>query len=520
MKLQILALCGFLLGAHMAWSDSADYLPLAAGKKWVLRSPAIPEAITIAVDGQKGEAYHLKFDTPWAKPEMVLLPKEGKYYLTEITMNGQTVSPPQSPLYFDMTASENSTWTNEIGSLTVVDRSKTVKTPDRTYTHCVQIRQIGKEGEPLSWTFAPGVGFVQFGEGEWAFLLDGSASTPPSPAADGGAVRIGLSSNPFANEPFTPSSILARFEQSIKAGVTFLHLSPKWNEMEPQPGQYDFKDIDPLIALATRYNLPVACNLRIVDTNQRSMPADLEKLSFRDPKVQKRLFNLIETLMPQLKNRAKLMMVGNEIDPYFAAHQSEVADYKDLYVAASKKIKSLEPGIEVSTAITFGGLPLTYSLLKPLIEISDFLAVTYYPLNPDFTFRDPDTAGGDLFRIIAAAQGKKVLLQEVGYATSALNNSSQEKQAQFFSNVFKSLKSHSSAFWGANFFLMSDLSDSLVNTFAQYYKLPNADRFKSFLKTLGMFDENGNPKKSWEVFCKQAPLMKEAARSQPEEGRK
>jgi hypothetical protein len=49
---------------------------------------------------------------------------------------------------------------------------------------------------------------------------------------------------------------------------------------------------------------------------------------------------------------------------------------------------------------------------------------------------------------------------------------------------------------------MSDFSDQQANNFARYYgeNVPGVDRFRAFLKTLGMFDDHGRPKKSWQVF--------------------
>ena len=77
-----------------------------------------------------------------------------------------------------------------------------------------------------------------------------------------------------------------------------------------------------------------------------------------------------------------------------------------------------------------------------------------------------------------------------------------------FAAVFRELSTHSQDFIGANFLFLSNLSDEVVNSLAKYYSLANADRFKAYLKTLGMLDDQGRPKKSWEVFQQQAQLMK------------
>ena len=500
--------------------DQSDYLPLAKGKRWVLRSPTVGSPIVLEVTEKRGDDYRLRFDNPWVKSELLLRPKGGKYYLTGLTMNGQTAPVSGEALYFDLGAPEGKTWSNWIGSITVVSRSKTVATPGGVTRDCVQIRETNKEGKQVFWTFARGIGFIQFGEGDWAFVLDPTASPtagdasnapdspPPSPRTPRpGSPLIGLSANTFANEPFNPTTVMARFKQSLDAGVTFVYSSPKWNELEPKPGKYDFDDLDFDIAKCDKFDLPLVVNLRIVDTNQRSMPDDLKGLPFSDRRLEERLLALIDALGPRLRTRGLSFLLGNEINPYFASHPGEVTDYAALFRAATSRLKQHAPRAQVSATLTFDGLAAANSTLKPILDHADFLSLTYYPLTPDFTLRDIGDVDGDFARMLAAAGRKPILLQEVGCPSSSLNRSSEQKQAALFAKVFDSLEAHPGRFLAVNFFLMSDLPDSLVATFAQYYGLPNVDRFKAFLKSLGMFDSQGTPKASWGTFRQRATRL-------------
>lgn len=506
---------------------SRNYLPLEVGRKWVLQSPKYPEnPVVFEVLAREGEAYRLRFDNPWLKSELLMLPKDGKYFLTEVTINGQKADVPDDTLYWDLSSAPQKSWSNDIGRMSVVSRDKSVKIGDQTYPNCIQIREKAKAGNENLWTFAPGVGFVQFGESDWAFVLTGApepaSDSRPDTAAAPAATRnrradltgnayVGLSANPFANESFNAEAVNARFEQAVSSGVSFIYQSAKWEELEPQPRKYKFDvsdNVDEFVKRAGRHNLPVAYNLRIVDTNQKPMPGDLKNKSFNDPQVRERLFGLLDALIPRFRKQVKFLMLGNEIDNYFR-DKKEVAAFNELFVAAAQKVKQLDPEIRVSTTVTFPGLSKAESLLKPLLDNSDFFALTYYPLKPDTSFevRDPDSVKGDFERILSAANGKKILLQEVGYPSSARNKSSEEKQAQLFSNVFDFVESRRGEFIGVNFFLMSDLPDWMVEGFAKYYKADNSDAFKSFLQTLGMYDGQGRPKKSMEVFKNRAPRL-------------
>jgi hypothetical protein len=457
--------------------------------------------------------------------ELSLRSDGSKHYVTALGINGQTAPMPDNTLYFDLGAREGATWSNSIGSMTVVTRGKTVKKDGRTYTNCIQIRETNKEGNKLYWTFAPGVGFVQFGEDSWGFLLDESSSklavnrSPDEskvastsvgrPGRRGGErVMVGLAANPTAGEGYNPKSVERRFNQSVEAGVNFIYYAPKWNEIEPSQGKYNFKDLDFHVAETVSANIPLILNIRTIDTNQRSMPKDLASAKFSDRRVSERLTALITAMTPRLKGRVTHVMIGNEVNSYFNTRNGEVSDYLTLYKTGADRFKELVPGGQTSVNFTFDALGSLNSYLKPLLDASDFLSMTYYPANPDFTFRDPSVVDSEFSKIIASANGKRVLLQEVGYASSPLNNSSEEKQAMFVARIFDNLRRYSKDIIGVNFLFMSDLADETVDGFAKYYKMPNADRFKAFLKTLGMFDDSGRPKKSWEVFRTEAQKLK------------
>jgi hypothetical protein len=434
---------------------------------------------------------------------------------------------PDDTVYWDFTAPRGAKWSNKIGKMMVVARDGTVRADRNTYSNVIVIRENNQV-----WSFAPGVGFVQFGGGQGAFILDERASNfsaedrddvPPPMASNESAGRrgevvrehskgmplIGLQATIFANEPLTPTTANAHFQTAVNAGITFQGFSSTWAKLEPRRGEYRFDEIDFNVGQASRANIPVAYTLSIIDTGMKTVPDYLKDVGWQDPKMQRQLMQLIEALAPHFKGRLSWIMIGNEIDPYFEKHGDEVRAYASLLGAASAKFHSLVPGIQVSHTITFPGLYMENGILKPLFDQSDFLSLTYYPASPDFKFRDPDTAFADFPLMIAAAKGKKILIQEVGYSSSPLNDSSQDKQSKFFENVFAQLREHSSEFIGANFLFMSDFSDSVVDGLARYYHAAGADRFRAFLQTLGMFDGQGHPKESWAVFQQQAGRMKQ-----------
>jgi hypothetical protein len=492
----VCALAGCRPARRASYHD-VNYLPLDQGRRWVLRSPSWPNPIVLEVLSATGGEVRLRFDNPWISSELRLISRGGRAYVTALTTNGQTASLPPDTLYWDTTAVEKQTWSSPIGQYRVVSRHKKVRALGRDFEDCIEIEETNPQGQQLYWTFAPDTGFVQFGEGKDKFVLESTAPRPAVPPR-AGVIRIGLDANTFANEGYNSRAVQARFHQARAAGVNFIYLSPKWNEIETGREQYKLDDIEYHIGQAVQENIPAVLHIRVIDTNQRAMPADLMGKPFDAEETGARLDRLLDAVLPRLAGRVKYFLVGNEIDAYFNQHADEAQAFAKLVARATARIRSRVPDAQVSVSTTLDGIE--DGRLGPILDQTSFLALTYYPMSADFVVRNPSTVDVDFPRILAAAGSKQIFLQEVGYPTSAANGSSEEKQAEVFSRVLDRVAANPGRFIGVNFTFMSDFSDSLVKSFSAYYKMPGAERFSSFLKTLGMFDDQGRPKKAWTMF--------------------
>jgi len=157
-----------------------EYLPLAVGNRWVLRNSKLPDKpFTIEITQQKGEGYRFASTTPWGRSGWTLINRGGKYFMTEYgNSNDQWMPIPDGNLYFDFSSPAGSKWSNQLGVHAVVSTSVQVRSANRTFDHCVQIKHTTGKTDTV-FTFGPGVGFVQFGEGAEAFVLDENSSNLP-----------------------------------------------------------------------------------------------------------------------------------------------------------------------------------------------------------------------------------------------------------------------------------------------------------------------------------------------------
>jgi hypothetical protein len=402
---------------------SGSYLPLQPGLKWVLKSPAQQfkgQQVVLEVEKQEGAAYWVRFNNPWNSVAWKLEPTAGdQFELRAIEFGGSQVPMPDGTTYFRSNAGEP--WKNAIGTLRIKERDKTVKGADgTTYRNVILIEETSPEGNKMAWGLAPGVGFVQFGEGGGAFVLDRTASTlpgggavaPPAapvPAPPGatppstqpvGPVHtvFGISDNPTAAalskplDQMTPADLQAVAqstrelnEQGRAIGIAGQYVSARWDELLKEQGQaFDFKEVDDKVGRAIALDQTLELfTLRFPDTNNKPAPKGLEKLKFDDPALLAELDRLLPELIQRLKkNNVKRFAMGNEIDSYFKGNKKEVPAYVTLVRHVKQRVKQLAPGVEFGSTVTLDGVMNddVFELLRPVLAEGSFFSVTYYPL--------------------------------------------------------------------------------------------------------------------------------------------
>ncbi len=495
--------------ALLAGAD-ASHWPMPPGARWEL---ALKDSapMVFEVTRESGGFARVRWDNPWVKAEFGFRSRADAVELAELDM-GQGVAPmPVGTVYFDFGRPIGTSWSNALGTISVAGRDLAVDAPAGRYRGCIEIRARDGKGVETFWTFAPGVGPVRFGRGAGAYLLSsyrqgGGAvgeprrpvvgPTPPVVQAPGSKPWIGIDANPTPGEGYSTEAKRTRARMAREAGANLLYYAPKWKE-------FSSAEFDERIAAAAENGWPVALNLRIVDTHTRSMPAAVAELAFDDARMAAAVSDLIRDAAARAKGRVRWLTIGNEVNEYFKSRRGEVEAYARLLDRVAPVARKAFPNAKLSVNFSWFAMGSLGKEYAPLVSRCDFVSLTYYPLNADLTFRPPSVARGDIASMVRAAGGKKLFLQEVGYASSSRIRSSEAAQAEFLANAFAAFREQPDVL-AANFVWMSDLPDSVVNDLAKYYALPGNANFREYLGTLGYFDKSGRAKPAWEVFRREA----------------
>jgi hypothetical protein len=297
------------------------------------------------------------------------------------------------------------------------------------------------------------------------------------------------------------------YEQAMGIGVRVVKVSLDWALLEPSVGSYD----NTLPAIVNSFyptqTGDLALILRPLDTAGPSMPAELVGRAYDDPAVIAAFENFLTNLHAQLpalnaSGKLKWMHIGNEIDAYLGSDAAGWAQWQSFFQAVKAKAKSLwGPGLEVSSIAQFSVLndPNRLALYLNLLPDLDTAVLTYYPLNADFTVRPVSAVETDFAHMVDTIPGKNIVLQECGYPSSTVNNSSEPMQADFISAVFGAWDNHGDRIRLIDLAWQYDVAPGTVDQWVIDYGMegsPNEAAFRGYLGTLGLADYDGTEKEA------------------------
>ena len=302
---------------------------------------------------------------------------------------------------------------------------------------------------------------------------------------------------------------VSAFLISLGAGSQATDISLGWDDLEIGPGQYDGSVLTTIDEFFPSRGIPIFLTLAPTDTGQSRLPSYLHGRSFDDPVVIARFKTLLEFVFQKISNTELLYLaIGNEIDFSFGSDPVAWGRWQTFLDVVAEYARELRPGLRVGTKVTFNGLTGPAAGLAIASQgSSDTVMVTYYPLDSEFHVRDPSTVNEDLRRITEAFPGRKVAILEAGYPSSVVNQSSEERQRQFVTELFTAWDEFADQIELISLAWLTDLSHEQVAYFMNYYGLTDP-AFGEFLRSLGLrfFGGSGVDKPAFIELKRQAAL--------------
>lgn len=282
------------------------------------------------------------------------------------------------------------------------------------------------------------------------------------------------------------------FALGANIGMSSVGLFQNWTAIETAPNTYNLAIFDIANSYYPFYNMPIDLTITPIHTNNLEVPADLSSVAFDNPILINRFKTLLDSVKAHVPNvTLSSLVIGSEHDIYMGANAGLWSAYTSFYNAVSVYAKTLWPGLKVATELTFGGITSQSSLAQSLNSNSDYIGVSYYPLNSDFTVKPLSTIPSDFASLVSLYPTKPICFYQYGYPSSSICNSSEALQAQFITQTFSTWDGYASNIKMIDFTWLHDLDTAAVNFYGAYYGITDSV-FLAYLQSLGLRTWNGN----------------------------
>jgi hypothetical protein len=329
--------------------------------------------------------------------------------------------------------------------------------------------------------------------------------------------NIGLVINTPSNE-ITIQQLDRIYQDAAKTGIGRSNVYLFWNLVEPEKGEYNFKDTDILMSLNKKYNLKVTLYFSLINGKTLgSFPTWIGKPSLVSIH-EGHLVNILDVMLSRYDIVDTLIIAG-EADEYFRYQEDDIEVYKKLFNDVYNSIKEKHPNVKIGNAFSLHGI-INKNLdhIVKELDVGDFVAFTYFPVNSlNEIAKTPEEAKKDLEKIFEIVTDSKIAIFEISWSTSDFVGGDRKNQAEFLKNAFNFYKQNKSKIEFFTWFRQYDRP--LETCKIDPYPIEGSvsvggdsglgssefviERLSHYLCNAGLIDEVGNHKEGWKEFQNQ-----------------
>jgi len=288
--------------------------------------------------------------------------------------------------------------------------------------------------------------------------------------------------------------------------------------IEPEKGEYNFKESDILMSLNKKHDLKVTLYFSII--NGKTLGPFPKWIGKPDMNTisEDNLVKVLDVILSRY-NIIDSIIIAGETDEHFRYQEESIPVYDELFNNVYDRIKEKHPDVKIGNAFSLHGvLNKNLEHIVEQLAIGDFVAFTYFPVDAlNEINKTPEQARQDLEKIFELVPDKKIALFEISWSTSNFVGGNQAQQVEFLKHAYGLYEENESKF---EFFTWYRQNDKLEGTclidsepiegqvsiggesgFGSSEFV--TERLSSYICNAGLVDADGNPKQGWNEFKNQ-----------------
>ncbi len=334
--------------------------------------------------------------------------------------------------------------------------------------------------------------------------------------------KIGLVIN-TSNQSVSLQRVDEVFSDAASSGIGRNNVYLFWNLVEPQKGEFDWRQSDVLMGLNEKNDLKVTLFFSVINGETLGPFPDWIGRPSLNSIDQQRLVSVLDAILSRY-HIIDTVIIAGETESQFRYHEQNIPVYKELFSGVYEKIKEKHPDVKLGNSFA-----LHHVLNKELTHIvddliiGDFVAFSYFPVdNLNDIVNTPQESREDLQRAFEIVPNKKVGFFEVSWSTSDFIGGSTDSQKDFLMELFEFYSENESEIEFLTWYRQYDRPEGTCATEQQdigdkkisvggssglggsEYVI---ERLNYYVCNAGLVDVNDVPKSGWNEFKKQIELI-------------
>ena len=334
--------------------------------------------------------------------------------------------------------------------------------------------------------------------------------------------KIGLVINP-PTQSVSLQQIDDTYTDASSTGIGRSNVYLFWNIIEPQRGEFDWKQSDIIMGLNEKNDLKVTLYFSIINGETLGPFPNWIGNPPLNSIGEDRLVSVLDSILNRY-NIVDTVIISGETESQFRYYEQNIPVYKELFNGVYDKLKSKHPDVQFGNSFALHNvLNKNLSHVVTDLAIGDFVAFSYSPVDTlNEIVKTPQEAIDDLNKVFELVPDKKIGFFEISWSTSDFVEGDETSQKEFLEKLFDFYSSHESEIEFLTWYRQYDRPEGTCVTESpdigdETLSIGGGSSFGSseyvierlnhYICNAGLIDVNGNPKTGWNEFKNQIKMI-------------